>query len=191
MSEPHPAFESKPSSWRISVAAEAIAAAQFARCGFDVLVQYSADQSEYDLIVAKGNQFLKASVKGSQDWGWGLTQSYLAQATKRSGRKADDQGAIDFWLARHNKKTVFCLVQFGGVDLSQMPRVYLATPREIADRLGLHPKGVVTSYCTSAKNGRAALDGRQDSSSLGLFGAPHPRNLQNTKAGIVLEASAS
>jgi hypothetical protein len=62
-------------SRNVGVAAEAIAAAQFARCGFDVSVQYGANQPEYDLIVARGDALLKVSVKGSQDGGWGLTQS--------------------------------------------------------------------------------------------------------------------
>jgi hypothetical protein len=128
-------FESKPSSRHISVAAEAITATQFARCGFDVSVQYGADQPEYDLIVAKGHRLLKVSVKGSQDWGWGLTQSYLAQATKQSGKKADYHGAIDLWLEKHGHRTVFCFVQFGGVKPDQMPRLYLATPAEVAQRL--------------------------------------------------------
>lgn len=39
-------------SRNVGVATEAIAAAQFARCGFDVSVQYGANQPEYDLIVA-------------------------------------------------------------------------------------------------------------------------------------------
>jgi hypothetical protein len=43
MSEPE-SVECKPSPWHIAVAAEAFAAAQFARCGFDVSVQYGADQ---------------------------------------------------------------------------------------------------------------------------------------------------
>jgi hypothetical protein len=135
------AFETKPSSWHISVAAEAIAAAQFARCGFDVSVQYGADQPEYDLIVAKGDHLMKVSVKGSQDWGWGLTQSFLTQATKISGNKGDYHGAVELWLAKHNKRTVFCLVQFGGAKLTEMPRLYLASPREIADRLRATSKG--------------------------------------------------
>ncbi len=195
MSEPHPAFESKPSSWHISVAAEGIAAAQFARCGFDVSVQYGADQPEYDLIVAKGDQLLKVSVKGSQDWGWGLTQSYLAHATKRSGRKADYQGAIDLWLARHNKKTVFCLVQFGGVNLSQMPRMYLATPHEIAERLRSTSKGrgdSVLHECqewTSRAHGAGTVD---EIPQAWVFSERRILEiLQNTEAGIVLEAGAS
>ena len=46
------------SSWHVGVAAEAIAAAQFARCGVAVSVQYGADQPEYDLdfIVSKMNE---------------------------------------------------------------------------------------------------------------------------------------
>ena len=134
-------FQSKPSSWHISVAAEAITAAQFARCGFDVSVQYGADQPEYDLIVAKGHRLLKVSVKGSQDWGWGLTQSYLAPATKRSGKKADYHGAIDLWLEKHGHRTVICFVQFGGVKPDQMPRLYLATPADVAQRLRETSKG--------------------------------------------------
>lgn len=128
-------FETKPSSWHVAVAAEALAAAQFARCGYDVSVQYGADQPEYDLIVAKKDHLMKVSVKGSQDWGWGLTQSYLPKATKLSGKKADYHGAIDLWLKRHGSRTVFCFVQFGGVPLDALPRMYLATPAQVAKRL--------------------------------------------------------
>src|SRR5687768_10543929 len=94
-------------SWHVAVAAEAVAAAQFARCGFDVSVQYGADQPEYDLIVAKAERMLKVSVKGSQDGGWGLTQSYI--------KNADYQGAIEKWLLRHGARTILCFVQFRGV----------------------------------------------------------------------------
>ena len=135
-------FQTKRSAWHISVAAEAIAAAQFARYGFDVSVQYGADQPEYDLIVAKGDNLLKVSVKGSQDFGWALTQSYMKKATERSGKRADYQGAIDLWLERHSSRTVFCLVQFGGVSVDQMPRMYLASAKEVAEAL------------RAAKNGR-------------------------------------
>jgi len=131
----------RPSPWHISVAAEAIAAAQFARCGYDVSVQYGADQPEYDLVIAKGSSLLKVSVKGSQDWGWGLTQSYLEKATKLSGKRADYHGAIQLWLQRHGTRTVFCFVQFGGVLLDQLPRIYLATPPEVADWLHAAAKG--------------------------------------------------
>jgi hypothetical protein len=121
------------SSWHVGVAAEAIAAALFARCGLDVSVQYGANQPEYDLIIASGEQMLKVSVKGSKDGSWGLTQSYL--------KEADYQGAIKAWLSRHRPKTIFCFVQFKGVAEEQMPRVYLATPLEVAERLKSTAKG--------------------------------------------------
>ena len=38
------------SAWHVGVAAEAFAAALFARYGYDVSVQYGANQPEYDLI---------------------------------------------------------------------------------------------------------------------------------------------
>ena len=38
------------SSWHVGVAAEAFAAALFARLGYDVSVQYGANQPEYDLM---------------------------------------------------------------------------------------------------------------------------------------------
>jgi hypothetical protein len=54
----------------VATAAEAFAAAQFARFGYDVSVQYGANQPEYDLIIAEGRRMLKISVKGSADGGW-------------------------------------------------------------------------------------------------------------------------
>ncbi len=120
-------------SWQVGTAAEAIAAAQFARCGWDVSVQYGANQPEYDLIAASGERMLKVSVKGSQDGGWGLTQSYLSDANYH--------GAVDAWLKKHSNKTVFCLVQFKGVSIDELPRIYLATPTEIASWLKVAAAG--------------------------------------------------
>lgn len=120
-------------SWHVGVAAEAIAAALFARCGYDVSVQYGADQPEYDLMVAKGEKMLKVSVKGSQDGGWGLCQNHL--------KNADYHGAIDKWASRHRPRTVLCFVQFLDIDVTQMPRVYLATVADIAQRLKQTAKG--------------------------------------------------
>jgi len=111
-------------SWHVATAAEAIAAAQFARCGWDVSVQYGANQPEYDLMAVCGDNTMKVSVKGSKDGGWGLTQSFISNA--------DYHGAVDKWLAKHSKKTVFCFIQFKDVELHEMPRAYLATPTEIA-----------------------------------------------------------
>ncbi len=114
-------------SWHVGVAAEALAAAQFARCGIAVSVQYGADQPEYDLVAVEGDKMLKISVKGSKDGGWGLTQSY------KKGRNYHQ--AIDAWLDAHGEKTLFCLVQFADACLDEMPRLYLATPKEIADEM--------------------------------------------------------
>jgi hypothetical protein len=108
----------------VATAAEAFAAAQFVRCGWDVSVQYGANQPEYDLVAVDSERMLKISVKGSQDGRWGLTQSLIAQA--------DYHGAADAWLKKHSRKTVFCLVQFKGVPVNALPRMYLASPSEIA-----------------------------------------------------------
>jgi Holliday junction resolvase-like predicted endonuclease len=123
-------------SFQVSVAAEAIAAAQFARCGFDVSVQYGANQPEYDLLVARGERLLKISVKGSQDGSWGLAQSEL----KKVGN-TNYHGAIELWLEKHGSRTVFCFVQFKRATLSEMPRLYLARPTEVAERLKATAKG--------------------------------------------------
>jgi hypothetical protein len=125
------------SAWHVGVAAEAMAAAQFARLGFDVSVQYGADQPEYDLIISKKVQtteiLMKVSVKGSQDGSWGLTQSYKSNFSYHQ--------AADFWVAKHGSRTIFCLVQFKNVEYTDMPRLYLATPWEIGQRLKETAKG--------------------------------------------------
>jgi Holliday junction resolvase-like predicted endonuclease len=111
-------------SWQVATAAEAFAAAQFARCGWDISVQYGANQPEYDLVAVDGDRFLKISVKGTKANGWGLTQSHLSNA--------DYHAAADAWLSKHSRKTVFCLVEFTGVPVTELPRMYLAKPIEIA-----------------------------------------------------------
>jgi len=113
--------------WHVATAAEAIAAAQFARCGWDVLIQYGANLPEYDLVAVKEGHTLKVSVKGSQEGGWGLTQSHL--------KDRDYHGAVDKWLARHKPNTILCFVQFLNVRISDLPRVYLAMPRDVASWL--------------------------------------------------------
>lgn len=115
----------KMSSWHVGVAAEAFVAAQFARLRYDVSVQYGANQPEYDLIAVSGDNMLKISVKGSQDGGWGLTQSYK--------KGCDYHEAIQKWLESHHKKTIFCLVQSQGTADDEMPRMYLVAPAEIAE----------------------------------------------------------
>lgn len=124
--------QSKPSStminsWHVSVAAESLVACLFARIGYDVSVQYGANQPEYDLMIARGDRLAKVSVKGSKDGSWGLTQKHL--------KNADYLDAISRWEAAHSSRTIFALVQFQNVPLDQLPRVYIATPEDIAIRL--------------------------------------------------------
>lgn len=121
------------SSYHVGVAAEAIAAALFARCGYDVSVQYGANQPEYDLLIARGEQLLKVSVKGSKDGSWGLTQSLL--------RNRKYHEAIDRWVERFTPRTVLCFVQFKGKAVNEMPDAFLATPTEVAARLKQTAKG--------------------------------------------------
>jgi hypothetical protein len=123
-------------NWHVSTAAEAIAAAQFARLEYDVSVQYGANQPEYDLMVAAGERMLKVSVKGSSDGGWGLTQTQLTSWRKMNPEAPTDyHAAADMWLARHKARTALCFVNFREVDLEAMPRIYLAWPLEVAQKL--------------------------------------------------------
>lgn len=121
------------SSFHVGVAAEAFVAAQFARCGYDVSVQYGANQPEYDLVVVKGDKLMKISVKGSQDGQWGLTQGFKKDASYHE--------AIDKWLEKHHNRTVFALVQFKNVSLDEAPRLYIAFPTEIANLMKSCAKG--------------------------------------------------
>jgi hypothetical protein len=87
-------------NWHVSTAPEAMAAAQFARFGCDVSVQYGANQPEYDLMIARGEHMLKISVKGSSDGGWGITQGQLTKLRKANpAAKVDYHAAADMWLA--------------------------------------------------------------------------------------------
>jgi hypothetical protein len=127
--------------WHVGVAAEAVAAGLFARCGLDVSVQYGANQPEYDLMIANGDNILKVSVKGSKDGGWGLTQSHLPKQQGALKETPDYHAAIDRWLSKHGNKTIFCFVQFERVAINELPRVYLASPTEIAEAMHKTAKG--------------------------------------------------
>lgn len=112
-------------SYQVGVAAEAYAAALFAQAGCDVLVQYGANQPEYDLVVSRRGRARRISVKGSQDGGWVLAASH-----KRRDRTYHD--AVDAWASKHSDpQTLFCFVQFKDVDFGVMPRMYLATISEV------------------------------------------------------------
>ena len=147
---------SKMTSYQVQVAAEAYAAGALAHAGFNVSVQYTANQPEYDLLVEKKERVLKIQVKGSQDGAWGLTQSLM--------KNRDYHGAADKWFKRQGKKTVFILVQFKGVKPGQSPRIYIATPREMVKRLKDSSKGrgetILFEYkeWTKRANGYGTID---------------------------------
>jgi hypothetical protein len=108
---------------QVSVAAEAFAACLFAQAGCDVLIQYGANQPDYDFVAVRKSKAVRVSVKGTQWEGWGLIQNY------KSGRTY--HGAADAWLRRQPKDVVLCLVTFGKKE-GKAPRCYLARASEIA-----------------------------------------------------------
>ena len=107
------------------IAAEAYAASLLAQAGYDVMVQYGANQPHYDLVASKGLVFLPISVKGSQDGGWMLAVRY-----KQEGATYHD--AIDQWRAAQRPDVIFIFIQFFGVGVGELPRSYIARPAEIA-----------------------------------------------------------
>jgi Holliday junction resolvase-like predicted endonuclease len=110
------------------IAAEAYAASLLARAGYDVLVQYGANQPQYDLVAVKGQRMLPVSVKGSQDGGWML-------AVRHKDKTVTYHGAIDRWLAVQRDDVVFVFIQFIGVGLGDAPRAYVARPSSVAVHL--------------------------------------------------------
>ncbi len=81
-----PPTQTKPSSWPISIGAEGIAAAQFARCGFDVLAQAGRDKPWYDFAVTRAGSMMKVSVKASEDGRWNLPQSFARRGPELGGK---------------------------------------------------------------------------------------------------------
>jgi hypothetical protein len=114
-------------SYQVSVAAESHMASQLSQAGYDVSVQYGANQPGYDLVAVKPGRTLQVSVKGSQDGAWGLTQKH------KDGKNYHQ--AADAWLERHDTNLVFAFVQFHGVTVGAMPRTYVARASEVAKHL--------------------------------------------------------
>lgn len=137
---------SKSPSWPITIGSEGIAAAQFARCGFDVLVQASRDKPWYDLVVTRAGNLLKVSVKASENGEWELTSGFTRRVAPASGMRTDCRSMVEMWRAGYGSRTVCCLVQFEGVAITQMPRIYLASPDEIA--AAMHNTAERTGRCT-------------------------------------------
>ena len=114
--------------YHVAIAAEAFAAGMFAQAGCNVLVQYGANQPQYDLVVVSAKQTIWVSVKGTQGHAWGL----MARYKKDRGYHE----AIDAWAtANHSSQIIYCLVSLQGIKLGECPRVYLATVAEISKRL--------------------------------------------------------
>jgi hypothetical protein len=127
--------QQKLSSRQLSAAAENIAAAQFSLYGFDVLEQAGRARFAYDLGVAKSGGMIKVLVHGSLDGFWDLVEPYLERTPQAKTTKADDHRAIDCWLEHHGRRITCCLVKFESAELHQMPRLYLASAAEIAEKL--------------------------------------------------------
>ncbi len=115
-------------SRQCEIAAESYAACLLAQSGYDVFVQYGANQPHFDLLANKERRFLPISVKGSQDGGWMLAVRYI-----RGG--LDYHKAIDAWFAAQRDYVIFMFVQFMHVPVGTSPRVYIAKPSAIAAHL--------------------------------------------------------
>ena len=115
-------------SRQCEIAAESYTACLLAQSGYDVLVQYGANQPDYDLVAVKRKRILKISVKGSQDGGWMLSVKYKA-------KDVSYLQAVDIWLRKQQQDVVFAFVQFADVALDGSPRVYIARTRDVARQL--------------------------------------------------------
>ena len=127
--------------WQLATAAEAFAAARFARLGCNVSVQYGANQPEYDLMIDKAGEVLKVSVKGSGNGGWGLSQSQLAKLGE-----ANYHGAAEAWFERHKPGTVLCLVQFKGTQPDECRGFISQVPERSRISCGRLPAGGATPF---------------------------------------------
>jgi hypothetical protein len=123
------------SSRCISLSAEGIAAAQFARSGFDILQQAAHEKPNFDLAVTRAGALVKMSVKASDNGRWDLVAPFLRGVQGPKPRRAEFQSAIELWYGSQSSRAMCCLVQFEDVPLDQLPRIYLASPIDIARRM--------------------------------------------------------
>jgi len=121
------AFGINMTPYQVNVAAEAFVAVIFSQAGYDVAMQYGTTQPDWDILVTKDTRTLKLQVKGSQDGGWGLFQSYISNANYH--------GALDAWLAVQLPDVIYCLVQFFDVPVGGSPRYYIARPSEMIEHM--------------------------------------------------------
>jgi len=142
-------------SKQVEIAAEAYAATLLAQAGYDVFVQYGANQPDYDLVGITDDRMLTISVKGSQTGAWGLAQNYKKGNTYPT--------AIRLWKEKQRSGVFFILVQFREVELGSAPRAYIASTEEIGAQL--------QTQC----NGRGHLALRED------YRRFHPRSQYDDK----------
>jgi hypothetical protein len=159
-----PTSPTKPSTWPIAIGAESIAAAQFARCGFDVMMQVGRDKPWYDFAVTRAGNMMKVSVKASDNGNWNLAQGFGRRSSEPGTRTLDCRSAIDFWADSQGSKTICCLVQFEDVAITQMPRIYLAYPAEIAAEMRLSSErtgvcGLAEQYEYTSAEGKREFAG--------------------------------
>lgn len=159
-----PTSPTKPSSWPIAIGAESLAAAQFARCGFDVMMQVGRDKPWYDFAVSRAGNMLKVSVKASDDGRWNLAQGFGRRSSEPGTRTLDCRSAIDLWADSQGSKTICCLVQFEDVAITQMPRIYLAYPSEIAAEMRLASER--TTCCGLVEQYEYTTEGKREFASL-------------------------
>lgn len=130
----NPAY-SKHSSRSLSASGEGIALAQFARCGYDVLAHAGHDKPMHDLSVSRAGRLLKISVKASNDGQWGFAEPFFRQRSDDHDNRLASIKAVNLWRDSQFSGTVCCLVQFDGIALDHMPRLYLAAPGELTARM--------------------------------------------------------
>lgn len=126
--------------YHVSVAAEACAAATFARASYEVSVQYGANQPGYDLMVVKGARVLKISVKGSQDGGW-VVNGPFKKKNVTYGQ------ALAAWLAAQPTDVVMpvSIASISGTIARSLPTI-LPIPRAAAPSLGTIGSSTITVY---------------------------------------------
>ena len=121
------------------IAAESFTASLLAQAGYDVLVQYGANQPHYDLVAVKDKRILLVSVKGSQDGGWMLASRYVKEGVNY-------HQAIDQWLTSQRDDIVFILVQFQGVSIGQAPASMLPAQLKLPSNCDLTETAKVMAH---------------------------------------------
>jgi Holliday junction resolvase-like predicted endonuclease len=110
---------------QVDVAAESLAASLLSQAGYEVFVQYGANQPGFDLVAIREKRTLRVSVKGTQVKGW-----CFSGGDKEKGITYAE--AADKWLTRQNIELVFVFVQFYRIKIGEMPDVYVARPHEVS-----------------------------------------------------------